>query len=480
MKNTQKTNRKTYILDTNVLLSDPTSIFSFEDNNVIIPLAVLEELDNHKSRQDDVGRNARQIGRSLDDLRLEGSLFEGIQLANGGTLKVATANFSHGKGLPLELQTGKVDNMLIAFMMQYVGDDNHIMVSKDINVRLKCDSLNIKCEDYLKMRITDDPEKFYRGVEVVEVSAELVERFYKDGEVELPAYISEQRMFYPNQIIVLKNVNQSGESKSGIAKYKSNGKPVVAIEKFETVQGLKPRNKEQLFSLDLLFDNSIKLLTMTGAAGCGKTILALAAALEQLKGFGRYPTYDKLIVTRPIQPLGHDLGFLPGTLEEKMDPWIAPIRDNINFLMSSQKALRMASTASSNKGKSASGERRSDRQPQTFKTNDYLQIMQDNGSIEIEAITYIRGRSIPNAIIIIDESQNLTMHELKTIITRVGEGTKIILTGDIEQIDNIHVDAYTNGLTYAIEKFKDYPIAGHVTLLKGERSLLASIAAKIL
>ena len=250
--------------------------------------------------------------------------------------------------------------------------------------------------------------------------------------------------------------------KSAIGKYIEPEKKLVPVSKIEQAFGLKPRNKEQSFSFDLLFDTNINLLTLVGPAGTGKTCLTLAAALEQLRGIGSTPRYDKLIVSRPVQPVGKEIGFLPGTLAEKMEPWIAPIKDNMSFLLGSKRT-----------------DRGNNDRKRRFE-DSYLSLMQEKGIIEIEAITFIRGRSIPNAIIVIDEAQNLTVHELKTIVTRVGEGTKIILTGDLDQIDNVHVDVYTNGLTYAIEKFKQYPMAGHVTLIKGERSALATLASKIL
>jgi PhoH-like ATPase len=462
--------KKTYVLDTNVLLSDPTSIFSFEEHDVFIPMAVLEELDNHKSRQDEVGKSARTVSRSLDDLRQTGSLLEGIILPQGGTLKVVTIPPEWLSCLPVELKPAdpKVDNMIIAFMMSLHETQNAVLVSKDINVRLKCDALGIRCEDYRKMRVTSDQKSFYRGVEVIEISEELINEFYSNGGLQLPPEILEERQLYPNQIVILKNVYEGQTTKSAIAKCISPNQPLVPVAKIEQAFNLKPRNKEQSFSLDLLFDDSIRLLTLVGPSGTGKTLLAIAAALAQLKGIGDTPRYEKLIVTRPVQPLGKDIGFLPGTLEEKMEPWIAPIKDNINFLMGghgSKKATR----------RRASGE-------ESGKKVDehYLALMQEKGLIEIEAITFIRGRSIPNAFMIIDEAQNLSMHELKTIVTRVGDNTKIVLTGDVEQIDNVHVDAYSNGLSYAVEKFKEYAIAGHVTLLKGERSELATIASKIL
>ena len=470
--------KKIYVLDTNVLLSDPKSIFSFEDNDLIIPMAVLEELDHHKSRLDEVGRNARQTSKILDKLRLQGSLVEGILLQNGAKLRIASINPSILTNLPPELLSSKVDNMIISFMLQLkqessfsVDNDCNVatLVTKDINVRIKCDSLGIKCEDYLKMRVTADAEHFYRGVEVVEITEKRVEQFYREEELLLKPEEISDTILYPNQIVVIKNTGQDGKTtKSALSKCISADKPLVPIAKIEQAFGLKPRNKEQSFSLDLLFDNNVKLLTLTGPSGTGKTLLAIAAALEQLKGIGSSENakYEKLIVTRPVQPVGKDIGFLPGTLEEKMEPWIAPIRDNVNFLMNSKKGNKKRASSDTNKTR--------------LGDEYYLALMQDKGLIEIEAITFIRGRSIPNAYIIIDEAQNLSMHELKTIITRAGDGTKIVLTGDIEQIDNVHVDVFTNGLTFAIEKFKEHSIAGHVNLIKGERSELATLASKIL
>jgi len=460
--------KKTYVLDTNVLLSDPNSLFSFEEHNVILPIAVLEELDNHKSRQDEVGQNARSVSRTLDELRMSGSLLEGIELRTGGILKVVSIHPQKFVDLPIELRSTKpkVDNMIIALMLSLGDNEDTILVSKDINVRLKCDSLGINCEDYLKMRVSHDPRNMYRGVEVIDdLTYDEIESFYREGSLTLPDHVLQDKKLYPNQILILKNKSEfDGKTiKSAIAKCVSHDKPLKQIEKIDQAFNLKPRNKEQSFSLDLLFDENIKLLTLVGPSGTGKTLLAISAALAQLKGLGDTPRYDKLIVTRPVQPLGKDIGFLPGTLEEKMEPWIAPIRDNINFLMGASKKTNRRKTSD-------------DHDPKMH----YLTLLQERGLIEIEAITFIRGRSIPNAFIIIDEAQNLSMHELKTIVTRVGDNTKIVLTGDIEQIDNVHVDAYSNGLTVAVERFKEYPVAGHVTLIKGERSELATLASHIL
>ena len=338
-------------------------------------------------------------------------------------------------------------------------------VSKDINIRVKCDSLGLKCQDYLSMRVASDVEDLYKGVKVINVSEGIVDAFYRDGSI--PAQEVTQENIFPNQVIILKTVDSLGNTiKSAMSRCHS-GNVLKSLTKIDDVFGLRPRNKEQTFSLDLLLDDSIKLLSMTGKAGCGKTLLAIAAGLEQLHTMGAKPKYQKLIVSRPVQPVGKDIGYLPGTLEEKMEPWIAPIRDNLDFLLglNGKKPQRLT------RKKSEDG---------FISSDPYLELMQQKGLIEIEAISFIRGRSIPNAFIIIDEAQNLTIHELKTIVTRVGEGTKIVLTGDVEQIDNVDVDVYTNGLTYAIEKFKEHSISAHVTLLKGERSELATLASKIL
>lgn len=456
--------KKTYILDTNVLLSDPNALTAFDEHDVIVPLAVLEELDRHKGRSDEVGKNARHISRQLDSFRdVANGLVKGVTLATGGCLRVAAIEESSAALIPRELSIAKTDNMIIGFMLNLEKQrvpGTYILVSKDINVRIKCDALGIKCEDYLRMRVTSDAKQFYRGVEVIESDEKSIEQFYREGSLVLNGDSTDKKLF-SNQIIILKHTVGGQTKKSAIARFTGHGEPLVQVPKIDNVYGLKPRNKEQSFSLDLLLNQDIKLLTLVGPSGTGKTLLALAAALEQLKGLGSKQVYDKLVVTRPVQPVGKDIGFLPGTLEEKMEPWIAPIRDNLNFLMG-------------NRGQRSKRRR-------TGETEDsYLALMQERGLIEIEAITFIRGRSIPNAFIVIDEAQNLSVHELKTIVTRVGDGTKIVLTGDIEQIDNVHVDSFSNGLTYAVERFKDYKIAGHVTLLKGERSQLATLASQIL
>lgn len=459
--------KKTYILDTNVLLSDPNCFSNFQDNDLVIPILVLEELDRHKGRSDEVGRNCREVSRFLDKLSETGSFREGVSLNAGGTLRVISSSTDCKDLLPSELTIGSsVDNMILGFVLQLRAsqpDANIILVSKDINVRVKCSSLGIEAQDYLSIRVSDNMDSLYTGVKVIHIDEMLIDDFYMGGSFNFKDLTTEK--IHPNEILVLKNVDEDGNTrKSALSRVMSDG-TLRHLQKFDSIFGIRPRNKEQSFSLELLMDPNIKLVTLTGRAGCGKTLLALAAALEQLESIGSKGVYQKLIVSRPVQPVGRDIGFLPGTLEEKMEPWLAPIRDNLEYLLGSnnKRSTRKKKTDDSS----------------VFK-DPYLDLMQQKGLIELEAISFIRGRSIPNAFMIIDEAQNLTMHELKTIITRAGENTKIILTGDIEQIDNVHVDTFTNGLTYAVEKFKDYDISGHITLLKGERSELASLAAKIL
>ena len=446
--------RKTFILDTNVLLSDVDAIDAFGDNDVVIPLAVLEELDSNKKRMDEVGRNARAVCRKLDSLREIGSLHNWVTLPTGGRLCVMQTKGDAKEVLPSELQCDKNDNLIIAAAMTMrtkKGALDPIVVSKDINVRVKCDALGVIAQDYKKQRAADQAENLYTGVLVTHLDDDTVAAAWTSKKLyvdEIPAET------YPNQIVVVPR--KDDESKTTVLR--RVGVDYKLVKEYHDVFGLQPRNKEQNFALDLLLDPSVKLVTLVGAAGCGKTLISLAAGLQQT--LGQRPIYEKLVVTRPIEPLGRDLGYLPGTLEEKMAPWIAPIKDNLAFLIS--------------KGKK--GTKRSE----GVDKDPYINLLFAEGKIEIEAVTYIRGRSIPNSFIIIDEAQNLTSHQLKTIITRSGEGTKIVLCGDIHQIDASHMDAVSNGLSYVVEAFKNTTIAGHVTLLKGERSELATLAADLL
>ena len=432
--------KRTYILDTNVFLTNADSIYDFKNHDIVIPLKVLDEIDNHKKRHDGVGLNARGIIRILDSLRAKGNLHKGVRLGKGkGVISVRGYDFDD---MPLGCDVSSADNQIIATALTECSKNpkrKTIVVTRDINMRVKCDSLEVLTEDYIVDKVVEKREDLFSGFSKVLIDEQIVDRFYTNEEIYL-----EDHDLHPNQYVML--VSSSNEKKTALARYHSRLRPLskIRLDKSAT-WGLKPRNKEQEFALDLLLDPSIDILTLIGPAGCGKTLLAIAAGLHGVLDEARY---KRLVVSRPVQPLGKDIGYLPGTMEEKMRPWLMPIQDNIDFLLNGKK--------------------------------ESMDMFFENGTIQIEALTYIRGRSISNAFVIIDEAQNLTMHELKTIITRVGENTKIVLTGDVEQIDNTYLDATSNGLSYAVEKFKSYDLSGHVTLIKGERSRVATLASKIL
>ena len=438
--------KKIYVLDTSVYLTDADSIAAFGINDVVIPLKVLEEIDKHKKRQDSVGTNARKIIRKLDSLREKGSLFKGIRIDKGKGL-VSVRRFE-SIDLPNDFDPTIPDNEIIGVALTEKRKNSKrkvIVVSRDINMRVKCDAIGLLTEDYVVNQVVQDTTHLFTGFTTHLVDEQTIDQFYGGEEI----YLEEEDInLQPNEYLML--VSSSNEKKTALARFYSYQRPLKRIngEFKKGVWGVRPRNKEQSFAFDLLLDPDVPVVTLVGKAGSGKTLLAIAAGLTQVVEKTRESRYRKLVVSRPIQPMGKDIGYLPGTMEEKMAPWLAPIQDNLQYLMGNDK--------------------------------ETLSMYTMQGTIEIEALTYIRGRSIANAFIIIDEAQNLTAHELKTIITRVGEGTKIILTGDIDQIDNVYVDETSNGLAYAVEKFKTHDLSGHVTLIKGERSKVASIAAKIL
>ena len=433
---------KTLILDTNVYLTEAQALFSFGRSNIAVPTIVLDEIDKHKHRQDIAGLNARTMNRLLDKLRAKGSLFSGVPLGSGKG-KVFAAQYDP-RYMPAGMDATDSDNKIIAIALrlQLEGYDVTV-ISRDLNMRVKCDSLAIECCDYQPQQAVESADNLFDGAAEVTVSDEIIEAFYTESGVLLP---KQKERLYPNQYLVLKS--DKDDKKSAICRFKNYNTPLLKVNSYKDIWGLSANNKEQKYAMDLLFDKDIQILSLTGQAGTGKTLIAAACGLEQvLHNSKSQGGYDKLIITRPVQPMGRDIGFLPGTLEEKMMPWIAPLRDNLEYLFGDKTALEM---------------------------------QMEQGVIEVEAMTYIRGRSISNAFMIVDEAQNLTTHELKTIITRVGHGTKLVLTGDIQQIDNSYVDSVSNGLTHAVEKFKEHEISGHVTLYKGERSKLATLAAEIL
>ena len=431
--------KKNYVLDTSVFLTDANSIYKFDNHDIFVPLKVLEEIDKHKKRQDSVGLNARKIIRTFDDLRKGGNLYDGVRIYKGkGLLKVMSYGCLKESVFPPDLDIRIPDHTIIA-TAKAVQEKNPqrkmILVSRDINMRVICDSVGVEAEDYIAEKATTSADELYTGFIEHLVDDAVVDRYYNGEDIVITA---EETLtpWYANQYVML--VSNANLKKTAIARFYNHFKPLGRIinDKIHDWKILA-RNKEQAFAIDLLMDPNIKIVTLIGTAGSGKTLCAVAAGLQQTIGL-RENLYSKLIISRPIQPLGRDIGHLPGTMEEKLLPWLMPIQDNLEFLIGGDK--------------------------------NTLRLYIDNGKVEVEALTYIRGRSIANAFIIIDEAQNLTMHEVKTIITRIGEGTKIVLTGDIEQIDNVYIDETSNGLAYAIEKFKSYDLSGHISLVKGERS----------
>jgi len=437
--------KKIFVLDTNVLLHDPQAIFAFQDNDVVIPIVVIEELDKFKKGVDEIGRNARQVSRILDEHRLKGKLSLGVQLKGGGCLRVEL-NHQSPQHLPSELIATKADNRILATALNLKHDDLPvILVTKDTNLRIKADALGLRAEDYESDTVMID--ELYPGETELLVEPGAIDEFYTKGEMSPP-----EPKPYPNEFLLLKN--SANPSQTALSRYSRQRNALVPISSAKHgVWGINARNKQQQFALELLLNDDIRLVTLVGKAGTGKTLLALAAGLEKTI---EARAFQRLVVSRPVFPLGRDIGFLPGDIEEKLKPWMQPIRDNLDFLMGASVVAGRA------KGKKD------------------LQNLFDLGMIEVEPLTYIRGRSMPNQYLIVDEAQNLTPHEIKTIITRAGEGTKVVLTGDPYQIDNPYIDSSSNGLTYVAERFKDEPIAGHITLVKGERSDLAELAATLL
>ena len=439
--------KKIFVIDTNVILHDPTAILRFEDNEIVIPIAVIEELDRFKKQPEMTGRNAREVARTLDKLRQQGDLITGVELSNGGSLRVALSDRDTLTKLPLELSGDVADNAILAVGMQSKQSCQCpiIVVSKDTNLRIKADALGLNAEDYETDKV--DVDELYTGTTEVLVSSQQISSFFKIGSLTL------EREFLPNQDITLvDSLNPSHTALGMVEGSSSKIIPLATLPKLG-VSRIQPRNREQRFALNLLLQDSIKLVTLVGKAGTGKTLLAIAAGLQKV---AEEKLYSRLLISRPVVPMGKDIGFLPGDITDKLTPWMQPLYDNFDLIFGTQE--------SSDTGKWRRGH----------------QELVDLGLLQIEPLTYIRGRSIPNQFLIIDEAQNLTPHEVKTIITRAGEGTKVILTGDPDQIDNPYIDAASNGLTYVVERFKHEPLAGHITLSKGERSGLAERATALL
>ncbi|MCC9090032.1 PhoH family protein [Bacillus pumilus] len=438
---------KIYVLDTNVLLQDPNSIFSFEDNEVVIPAVVLEEVDSKKRYMDEVGQNARRVSRLIDGLRSKGKLHEKITLESKGTLRIELNHRSFHELQEIFIEKTN-DNRILAVAKNLSLEEETkphgrpvILVSKDVLVRVKADAIGLQAEDFLSDRVLQN-EDIDNGYHELYIPTEQLNAFYKQNQLHVKDVT--KASLNPHQFVIMKG-NEGG---SAIGMLDQKGELVKRlIYDQEHIWGIRPKNVQQTMALELLLRRDIPLVTLIGKAGTGKTLLALAAGLMQTEDFGMF---KKLIVARSIVPVGKDLGYLPGEKEEKLRPWMQPIYDNLEFLFNTKKPGELDA------------------------------ILAGIGSIQVEALTYIRGRSIPDQFIIIDEAQNLTKHEVKTLLTRVGEGSKIVLMGDPEQIDHPYLDSLNNGLTYVIERFKGQQISGHVKLVKGERSGLAQLAADLL
>ena len=459
---------KHFVLDTNVLLHNPESLFLFEENQVVIPFTVLEELDKFKKDNTDVGRNARQAIRHLDALRLEGSLRDGVKWnGHGGTVRIVIA----GDERPEWLRDDTPDNRIIAVAWQLSRDGKRtVFISKDINVRVKADALRIYTEDFEAHKV--DADRLFAGYTTLDVPSSIIDTLYEEKQLplaELEEYLTvtvpgptpgvetlTQRKLElaPNEFIHLRDL--ADPSHTGLSRVLGDTDSLIPIQgPRKPVYGIMARNVQQTMAFDLLLDDEVKLITLLGSAGTGKTLLALAAGMSKVFHEQRY---DKLLVARPIMPMGRDIGYLPGDKDEKLSAWMQPIFDNLTYLMSTRGA----------------DAQHADSKP----SEQRIKSMMDSGQLVLEPLTYIRGRSIPHQFIIVDEAQNLTPHEVKTIVSRVGEGTKIVLTGDVGQIDSPYLDASSNGLAYTVEKLKHHHVTGTVTLAKSERSELASLAAE--
>ena len=435
--------KKTFVIDTNVLLHDPKAIYRFEDNEIILPIWVVEEIDKFKREVTEIGRNAREASRELDELRLKGEIAKGVPINGEGVLAISMERVDDD--LPPTLTEKKADNLILGVALSFKKKRKRVvLVSKDTNLRIKANAVGIEAQDYERGKIHF--EEFYSGFTKVQIANSEIDKIYEKRKLSI-AELNLTQNFHPNQFFIFESNEQS--SKSVLCRYDVDG-TISVIEDIKPVWGIMPRNKEQRFAFDLLLNDKISLVTLVGKAGTGKTLLAIAAGLYKVTDDKQY---KKLLVTRPIFPMGKELGFLPGELEDKLKPWMQPIFDNLDLLLHLTDSQKV-------------------RTPYKELSNQ--------GLLQIEALTYIRGRSIPCQYIIVDEAQNLTPHEVKTILTRAGEKSKVILTGDPYQIDNPYVDASSNGLTYVAEKFKDHPLAGHITLTKGERSPLAEAAANLL
>lgn len=429
--------RKTFVIDTNVLIHRPDAILSFREHEVVIPMWVLEELDRLKTFSDERGRNARQAIRFLDALGRPGNLSSGVKIENGSIVRVVSTQPDR---IPNDFLQDKADNKIIltAWQIQEAGG-TVFFVSKDINARVKAAALGLKAVDYEKQKV--DITRLYTGFSTIDTRPETYTALQEEGSVP---WADET---FPNQFFLLRDKDHKEEI---VARYRRNERRLEYVDhKIPSVAGVRPLNTEQRIAMEVLLDPAVQLVTLVGKAGTGKTLLAIAAGLKQTV---EDKTYKRVLVSRPVVPLGKDIGYLPGAKNEKLSHWMQPLFDNLEYIMSVYHRPNI-------------------------KTPE--QLISSN-VIELEALSYIRGRSLPGQFIVIDEAQNLSPHEVKTIVSRAGADAKVVLTGDPFQIDSPYLDANSNGLTYVVEAFKGQSLFGHVLMTRTERSPLAELAAELL
>ncbi|MDP2360495.1 MAG: PhoH family protein [bacterium] len=438
--------RRTVILDTNVLLHDPRALYAFNGSRLVIPITVIAEIDKFKKGVGEVSRNAREASRQIDDLRRLGSLTQGVAMPEGGTLTVAGAG--ERIEFPEGLSPGLADDCILAIGLQYKAPRGwpKLFVTMDVNMRIKAGAYGLEATGFEDRRVRVDD--LFQGYHLIQVPAGWIDEFFTVGHLDM----EENSGLHPNEGVVLQDAERP--ERTALGTFQANPSRLHLLRTEDAGLGIRARNLGQHFALHFLLDETIQLVTLAGRAGTGKTLLALAAGLRQV--LDEDSPYRRMVVSRPVFPMGKELGFLPGSLEEKLGPWMTPIHDNLEQLLDGLA------------GNGRKGQKLTE------------QKLRQSGVLEVEPLSYIRGRSLPRQFFIVDEVQNLTPHEVKTIITRAGNGTKVVLTGDPEQIDNPYVDAMSNGLSYVIDRFRDQSVSAHATLSKGERSRLAGLAAELL